>query len=63
MGKSGEGEPINYRIEKRIIDGQEVEVKVYPPSRRRGRQVGRVRGAKQRGALHVARERGLKEER
>ena len=52
---------MSYRIEKRVIDGVEVEVKVYPPSRRRGsNQRMKVRGTDQRGALHVAKERGKK---
>lgn len=52
---------MTYCIEKRIIGGQEVEVKVYPPSRRKGgKQHMRVKGTDQRGALHVAKECGKK---
>lgn len=54
---------MNYRIEKRVIDGQEVEVKVYPPFRRQGpRQYMRVKdnGAYRQGALHAAKESGKK---
>lgn len=54
---------MSYRIEKKLVHGVEVEVKVYPPSRRRTGKPRRVaaRGTEQRGALHVAKEKGLKE--
>jgi len=52
---------MSYRIEKKLVHGEWVEVKVFAPSRRRGSvQKMKVRGTDQRGALHVAKERGKK---
>ena len=49
------------RTEKRIIDGQEVEVTVCPPSRRQAAssiQRKSRNGTKQTGAKYLAREKG-----
>jgi hypothetical protein len=52
---------MKYTIERKLVHGVWVDVKVYKPSRRGcPKQTPKTHGVEQRGALHVARERELK---
>ena len=51
---------MSYRIEKKLVHGEWVSVKVYLPSRRGSNQKMKVRGTDQRGALHAAKDSGKK---